>query len=217
MFRGVRLGGAAFQPSVEFDSGNLALGVWASTPIKDKVPGQSDPEIDPYGSYTYSINAALSISPGFTWYTYPDANTNNGYFKSTFEPSLALNYTVLGVRFTPKLYYDFMYRGPTYELTATYTVPLKTIDSELDFAATAGSYIINDSIKGTEPETKNWGDYYLIGVSAPFAIAQASKLIVGFAYTKGTGNYYKQGSNPKILNTAAVGRGVLSVNYVYTF
>ena len=28
MFRGVRLGGPSFEPSVEIDSGNFALGVW---------------------------------------------------------------------------------------------------------------------------------------------------------------------------------------------
>ena len=46
MFRGTRLGGPSLQPSLEVDSGNLALGIWASTPLADKVPGQSDPELD---------------------------------------------------------------------------------------------------------------------------------------------------------------------------
>src|SRR3954468_6212334 len=39
MFRGVRLGGASFEPTVEADYGNLALLVWANFPIKNKVPG----------------------------------------------------------------------------------------------------------------------------------------------------------------------------------
>jgi uncharacterized protein (TIGR02001 family) len=217
MFRGVRLGGASFQPSVEVDSGNLAAGVWSSTPLRDKVPGQSDPEIDPYAAYTLAINDAVSVVPGFTWYNYPNAKTDNGFFKSTFEPNLALNYTVSGVKFTPKLYYDLVLRGPTYELSAAYTVPLKEIDSELDFTATGGSYIIDDSIKGANPGVKNWGDYYLVGVSAPFAITKESKLVVGFAYTKGSNNDYKQGSDAKFVNSAAVGRGVVTVSYLYTF
>ena len=217
MFRGVRLGGPAFQPSVEVDSGNLAIGVWCSTPLKDKVPGQSDPEIDPYASYTVAINDSLNVIPGFQWYTYPNADTSNGAYKSTFEPNIAINYTVNGVKFTPKLYYDLVYKGPTYELTAAYTIPLKDINSELDFTATGGTYIIRDSIKGADPEVKNWGDYYLVGVSAPFTITKASKIVVGFAYTKGTGNYYKQGTDPKMFNSAAVGRGVVTVSYAYTF
>src|SRR3954470_11149726 len=70
MFRGTRLGGPSFEPTVEFDSGNLALGIWSNFPIKDKVAGQSDPEIDPYGSYKLVINDAFNVQPGFTLYTY---------------------------------------------------------------------------------------------------------------------------------------------------
>ena len=217
MFRGSRLGGPSFQPSVEVDSGNLAVGVWANTPISDKVPGQSDPEVDPYGSYTFSVNDTFSIVPGFTWYNYPNANTDNGFYKSTFEPNIAINYTLDGVKLTPKYYYDVVLKGPTYELTAAYTIPLKEANTELDFTATAGTYIIRDAAKGADPRVKNWGDYYLIGVSAPFALTKESKLIVGFAYTKGSGNYFKQGSFPKIENTSAGGRGVVTLSYVYTF
>jgi uncharacterized protein (TIGR02001 family) len=217
MFRGVRLGGPSFEPSVEVDSGNLAIGVWANTPISDKVPGQSDPEIDPYGSYTFKVNDSLSVVPGFTWYNYPDANTGNGFYKSTFEPNLALNYTVSGVQFTPKVYYDVVLKGPTYELTATYAVPLKDAGTELDFTAVGGTYIWDNSVKGVSPDVKNWGNYYLVGVAAPFALSKESKLTVGFAYTKGDGNYYKQGSAPKGVNPAAVGRGVVTVSYAYTF
>jgi uncharacterized protein (TIGR02001 family) len=217
MFRGVRLGGTSFQPSVEFDSGNFAAGVWVNTPLANKVPGQSDPEVDPYASYTMTVSDAISVAPGFTWYNYPRADTNNGFFKSTFEPNLAVNVTVAGVKFTPKYYYDMVLKGPTYEITAAYAIPLKDAGTELDWTATAGTFIIRDAAKGAIPGVKNWGDYYLIGVSAPFTINKASKLVVGIAYTKGTGNYFKQGNSPKGVNTSAVGRGVATISYVYTF
>ena len=217
MFRGVRLGGPAFQPSVEFDQGNFAAGIWASTPIADKVDGQSDPEIDPYASYTMAVTDTVSVVPGFTWYNYPRAKTENGFFKSSFEPNIALNYTVAGVKFTPKYYYDMVLKGPTYELTAAYALPLKDAGTELDWTATVGSFIQREVVKNADPKVKNWGNYYLIGVSAPFAISKASKLVVGVAYTKGTGNYLKQGSQPKSGNTLAVGRVVGTLSYVYTF
>jgi len=217
MFRGVRLGGPAFEPAVEVDAGNLAVGVWSNFPIKDKVPGQSDPEIDPYGSYTLAVNDSLSVAPGFTWYNYPNADTSNGFYKSTFEPNFALNYTVSGVKFTPKIYYDVVLSGPTYELTVAYTVPLKEIGSELDFTAVGGTYIIDKAAKGASPDVKNWGDYYLVGVGMPFAIGPSGKLTLGVAVTKGSGNFFKQGSAPKAENTAAVGRGVFTISYAYTF
>ncbi|HKB58176.1 MAG TPA: hypothetical protein VKC51_11365, partial [Lacunisphaera sp.] len=46
MFRGTRLGGPSFEPTIEYDYGSLAVGVWGNIPIKDKVDGQSDPEFD---------------------------------------------------------------------------------------------------------------------------------------------------------------------------
>lgn len=217
MFRGVRLGGPSFEPTVEVDSGNLALGVWANFPIADKVPGQSDPEIDPYGSYTLALTKSVSVIPGFTWYNYPNADTSNGFYKSTFEPNIALSISAGGVTFTPKFYYDVVLKGPTYELTVAYTTPLKQLGTELDWSATAGTFIIRDAAKGADPSVKNWGNYYQIGVSMPFAITKTSTLTIGFAYAKGSSNYVKQGSYPRAENTAAVGRGVVTISYGYSF
>lgn len=217
MFRGVRLGGPSFEPTIEFDSGNLALGVWANFPIKDKVVGQSDPEIDPYGSYTFTINDAFSIAPGFTWYNFPNANKSNGFYKMTFEPNLAFNYTVKGFKFTPKIYYDFVLKGPTLELTGTFAVPLKDAGTELDFVGTVGTFKWDDALEDTNPSVKNYGDYWLVGVSMPFQVSKNSKVIAGLAYTEGSNNYFKQSGSPKVENTGAVGRGVFTLSYAITF
>lgn len=219
MFRGARLGGPSFQPSIEFDKGNGAIGVWANYPMADKVVGQSDPEYDIYGSYTVAINDSLSIVPGFTWYNYPRADEAGGFYKMTFEPSVAVNYTVANVKLTPKLYYDMVLKGPTYELTATTALPLKDAGTELDFTATVGTFKWNDAFEGyTPPDTyKNYGTYWLVGVAAPFQVTKNSKLTLGVAYTKGSDNYIKQGGTPKFVNTSAVGRGVVTISYAYTF
>ncbi|MFI5358317.1 MAG: hypothetical protein ACHQ4G_13380 [Opitutales bacterium] len=216
MFRGVRLGGPAFEPSVEFDSGNLAIGVWANTPITDKVPGQSDPEIDPYGSYTFTVNDNVSIAPGFTWYNYPRATKSAGFYKATFEPNLAVNLTVGAVKFTPKIYYDVVLKGPTYELNAAYTVPLKDQGTELDFTATVGSYDWTAAAEDTTPAVKNKGTYWLFGVAVPFTVSKDTKIIVGAAYTEGSSNTFEQ-AGVTTKNTAAVGRGVFSLSYAITF
>ena len=217
MFRGVRLGGPSFEPTIEVASGNFAAGVWGNFPIKDKVPGQSDPELDPYGSYTFTVNDAVNLAPGFTWYNYPNADTSHGFYKSRFEPNIAFNYTAGGIRFTPKLYYDVVLKGPTYEFNVAAAIPLINLGTELDWTATVGTFKVDDFAKGADPSVKNWGDYYLIGVSLPFAITKESKLTVGFAYTKGSGNFLKAGSPPKVENTAAVSRGVVTLSYAYTF
>jgi hypothetical protein len=217
MFRGVRNGGIAFQPNIEVDSGNLGIGVWGSTPIRSKVPGVSDPEIDPYVYYTFTVNDSISIVPTLTYYGYPNADTNNGFYAGTFEPNIAFNYTISGVKLTPKFYYDTVLESATCEFSVAYAVPLKNFKTELDFAATVGTFKTLDSVNCSDPKTKNYGNYVQFGVSAPFAINDASKFIVGVAYANGTGNYYKQGSAPKYENTAAVGRVVVTLSCSFTF
>jgi len=217
MFRGARLGGPSFQPTLEFDQGNLAVSVWANFPLADKVPGQSDPEYDVSGSYTLTVNDSTSIVPGFTWYNYPRADKSAGFYKMTFEPSIALNYTVAGVKLTPKLYYDMVLHGPTYELTAAAALPLKDAGTELDFTATIGTFKWTDAFEDSSPAYKNYGNYWLLGVAAPFQLTKNGKLTVGVAYTKGSDNFIKQGTSPKFENTAAVGRGVVTISYAITF
>lgn len=218
MFRGARLGGPSFEPSLEYDYGSFAGGVWSNFPLKDKVDGQSDPEFDFYGSYSMDVvKDTLSLQPGVTIYTYPNAKKANGFYKATFEPNLALNYTVGGVKFTPKIYYDFVLKGATAELTAAYTVPLKDLNTELDFTGTYGTFKWTSAAADTTPDIKNWGDYYLLGVAAPYQVTKDSKITVGWAYTKGSSNFFKQGTAGKVANSAAIGRGVLTLSYAITF
>ncbi|MDB6093121.1 MAG: hypothetical protein JWM32_683 [Verrucomicrobia bacterium] len=218
MFRGVRLGGLSLEPAIEYDSGPLALGLWANVPLADKVAGQSDPEIDPYGSYTFTLIAdQLTLQPGFTVYTYPNAYKANGFYSLTFEPNLALNYTIAGVKLTPKIYYDVVVKQVTYEFTAAYAMPLKGVGTELDFTGTIGTFKATDAIVDASPCYKNWGNYWLVGVGMPFQLTKASKLTLGVAYTKGSDNFIKQGTSAKTENTAAVGRGVVTVSYAWTF
>jgi hypothetical protein len=220
MFRGSRLGGNSFEPSVEGDYGSsIKVGVWANAPISesDKVHGQSDPEVDPYGSYTYAINDSLSVQPGFTWYNYPNAPKSEGFYKATFEPNLAVNYTVAGVTVSPTFYYDVILRTATYELDGAYTVPLKDIGTGLNFNAKLGTYFGTDEVNGSNPNTRGWGNYWLAGVTLPFQINKPSVLSVGWAYTDGNDAYTKQPGFAKEKNTEAVGRGVLSVSYAWTF
>ncbi|MEX2044561.1 MAG: TorF family putative porin [Opitutus sp.] len=217
MFRGQRLGGLSFQPAVEAGLGDGVLGLWSNFPIKDEVPDTSDPELDVYGSYRFAVGDAISISPGFTWYVYPDAPTDLGFYRSTFEPNLALSYAVLGLQLTPKIYYDFTLEGPTYELTAAYALPLAAWGTELNFTATVGSFLIKDASKGSDPSTKAWGDYWLVGVSVPVQVSSSGKLVIGLAFTEGKNAFFKQGSAGKSPNSLAVGRAVVTLSYSHSF
>ena len=217
MFRGRRLGGPSWQPSVEVAAGDFTAGLWSNLPFKDKVKDSSAPEFDFYGSYTFAVSKDLTIVPGFTFYVFPKAPTNAGYYRSTSEPSLAANYTVAGVKLTPKYYYDVVLSGPTYELTAAYALPLKDLGTELDFTGQIGTYRVTEAANNTTPGVKAWGDYWQLGVASPFQLTKESKLTVGFAYIEGRDAFIKQGSSPKGANSLAVGRGVVTISYSHAF
>ncbi|MEO6244546.1 MAG: hypothetical protein ABIQ12_03845 [Opitutaceae bacterium] len=217
MLRGARLGGVSFQPVIEYASGPLTLGLWSNFPVKGKVPGQSDPEIDPYGSYTIDLAKDLNLQPGFILYTYPNAHKNNGFYKTTFEPSLALNYTVEGVKFTPKVYRDVVLEQTLWELSVGYSIPLKDVGMEIALLGTYGTFKATEALENSTPATKNWGEYWLLGFTLPFQLSKDQKLSLGWAYTEGRKNFFKQGSAPKSVNTGAVGRGVATVSYTFSF
>jgi len=217
MFRGVRLGGPAFQPSVEFDSGAIAVGLWANMPIKDKVGGQSDPEIDIYGSYNYTlIKDKLTLQPGITFYTYPDAKKKNGFYKFTYEPNIALTYTIGDFKLTPKIYDDLVLDGFTYEFNAAWTA-YKDETTEINLTGSIGTFEWKDCIEQSDPKAKNWGSYWSLGVSMPVAVSKNSKIIVGWSYQNGSDNYIKVGNLGRTENKAAVARGVTTLAYSVTF
>jgi long-subunit fatty acid transport protein len=133
------------------------------------------------------------------------------------EPNFAVNYSVGNLKLTPKLYYDVVLKGPTYEFNAAYTVPLKDWGTELDFAGTVGSYYQDDAVNGSVPKTHAYGDYWLLGVSAPYQLTKDLKLTVGWAYTQGSNAYTKQNGQKKVKNTEAIGKGVVSVGLTYSW
>jgi hypothetical protein len=217
LYRGQRLGGASLQPALDAVYGPGNVGLWLNLPLRDRVPNVSDPEVDLYGSYQFHVSPVLSLVPGFTWYGYPQAPTAEGYYRSAFEPNVALNLTVAGVKLSPKVHYDVQRQGPTYEFTALYALPLKNLGTELDFIGTAGSFLHREAVNQAQPPVKAWGDYWLLGVSAPFQFSAASRFLVGWAYTEGRNAYGKQGGFPKVPHRLAAGRGVVTLSYAHRF
>lgn len=217
MFRGMRLGGPSFQPTVELGYGALTTGFWASVPFDDTVQGVSDPELNVYGGYTFGVSDAANVVVGGTWYVFPRAEKSLGFYKQTIEPSVALNYTIGGVRLTPKVYYDLMLEGATLDVTAAYAMPLKELGTELNFSATIGTFKWDNAAEDTHPAVRNWGNYWSAGVSVPFQVSANGKVLLGFTYARGWDNFTKQGSAPKVENPLAVGRGVVTLGYTMSF
>jgi len=219
MFRGQRLGGQSFQPSLTGTYGSWTTEIWTSVPVNhaNLVHGQSDPEIDPSAIYTGTINDNLNVQAGATVYTYLNAPTAEGFFKATFEPQIGVNYTVAGLTINPKYYYDLVLRTATYEGNLAYSIPVKELGTSLNLAISVGTYYGTNVVNGSTPKTKAWGDYYSFGVSTPYTITKNSTLTVGVAFTEGSGAYFKQAGSPRVSNTAAVRRTPITVSYAWTF
>src|SRR6185436_13575976 len=101
----------------------------------------------------------LSLVYGITSYLYPRAKESNGFYKVTYEPNLALNWTAGALTLTPKVYYDMTMHGLTYEANAAYVAQLGT---EVDFSATIGTYKWYRAVQNSIPDTKGTGDYFSI-------------------------------------------------------
>lgn len=217
LFRGVRLSGAAYQPSIDYTVEKLSLGVWSSFAFSDHQSGDADPELDFYGSYAFaSPSGTFDVTPGFSVYTYPDADPSTGQYRATFEPSVAANVLVKGVRLTPKVYYDVTLAGATFELSAAYALPLTSLGTELDFNAAVGTFKWNSITADASPPEKNWGDYWQASVSVPFQVSARGKLLLGVLYSEGRNNFYKQAGYPKQPNTDAIRQVAVTVSYAFS-
>ena len=220
MFRGERYGGASLQPWIEADYGRFAAGVWTSFSVGGADAGQRDEEVDPYVSFTQPCGGSVSLTPSLQVYTYPRAAPSQGDYRSTYEPSLALNATVAGVRLTPKLSYDLVLRGTTAELGAAAALPLKSVGTELDLNANVGGVwqAAAQNTSGTGlPAERAGGGYWLAGVTLPFQVAPTAKLSVGCAYSRGFDSWVELGTGPRSINPLAAGRTIVTAAVLFNF
>lgn len=217
LFRGARVAGASFQPSLDYAAGSFAAGVWSSAAFSHRAGGDSDPEFDFYGTYSFSNDAGtIDVVPGFWLYTYPDAERSDGYHSLTFEPNLAVNLYVGGIRLTPTLYYDVTLEGATWELTAAFAVPLKQLGTTIEFLATAGTFKWDNVTAGASPKEKNWGDYYTIGARLPVTISTRSQIALGLTHSIGRNNFFKQAGAPKYENPDAGSHTAVTLSYTFS-
>ena len=57
--------------------------------------------------------------------------------------------------------------------------PLKDVGTEIAFLGSYGTFKATDALENSNPATKNWGSYWLAGVTLPFQVAKDQKLSVG--------------------------------------
>jgi len=215
-FRGVRLAGPSLQPALEFGRGAWSGGMWSNVAL-NHTSKPSNPEIDFYGAFRARTGSeAVELVPGFTLYTYPRAQRSDGIHRTTFEPNIAANIDVHGLRLTPKLYYDLTLEGPTYELSAAVAIALKSLGTELDLSGSVGTFRLRSVTPDAEPREKNWGDYFTVNASVPYRVSANGTVSLNVGYNVGTNNYFKQAGYPRSRNPEARSRAIVTLGYSVT-
>lgn len=217
MFRGVRLGGPAFQPTLEVTRGGFAGGIWASVPLEKPQSGESDQEYNLYGSHSFAVNDTWSVAAGGTWYVMPRADPAEGSYRQTLEGYIGIDCTLGGVRFSPRVFHDVVLEATTAELTAAYAWPLQRLGTELVFTGAAGTFKADQAVENASPAVRNWGNYWSAGVTLPFQVTANGRISVGIGYHRGYGHYSQQGGAPKQASTSGQGRGVVTLAYTFSF
>jgi hypothetical protein len=218
IYRGERLSGTSFQPAVDYTHGNLKAGFWSSYPMMNTREGISDPELNLTGSWSHRFSESISARAGGTLYYVPNANQKADRVWS-IEPYVNTTILAYDVEITPKLYYNISKEGAVYELDIKYPLPIKLKTAKITAFATAGTFLVRNVAKENVSgvKTKNWGDYYHAGFSAPFKFDEKSEFEFSIGMAGGIANYYKTGASRRIENQFADNMVVGSMKYSLRF
>lgn len=217
IFRGQDRGGAALQTAVDVTRGDFHAGLWTSFPLEGSGALSPGTEADFYVGQDLPVGGRLGVTPGVTLYTYPRADRARGFRRTTFEPSLAIDATIAGLRVVPKLSHDLDLEATTLEVATAYALALPSLGTELDFTGAAGTYLRRDDFSGVAGAGKAWGNYWQVGVSLPYQVSFRTKLVVGWTYSAGSGAFVKPSSAPRLADPRTAARGFASLGFSTTF
>jgi len=163
VFRGVKLGDASIQPSVEAAYGDFYAGAWHTSELSHS---DGATETDLYAGYGYQLNDKVKLDGGVTAYTY-----NGGSNGDTVEGYVGVSVDVL---LSPSVYgyYDFDLDVATVEASVGYSIPVDAINASVDLSAKLG----NVSAPGEDYT------YGVAGVAIPYKLSETATLTVGADY-----------------------------------
>lgn len=172
VFRGVKLGDASVQPSIEAAYGDFYAGVWHTSELSGDTGGT---ETDLYAGYGFEVSDVISLDAGVTQYTY-----NGGSGNDSTEVYVGATADVL---LSPSLYayYDFDYENVTLEASIGYSIPVDAINASIDLSGKVGYVDLDQAIGGEDNYT-----YFVAGVAVPYALSETATLTVGVDYIYNT-------------------------------
>jgi hypothetical protein len=217
-YRGQMLGTNSLIIPLDFDADNFNFEVWTLNYFNKK----SNQEIDFSGNYSFKVSNEVTIRPGLTVYTYPKQDSEHGffidydgigagYYSSELEPSIALDFYFLGIKFSPQFAYDRETKSSTYELNTEYDCEIKELNSEIDFFAILGTTNINNASKVKQPPSVIESfTYFNAGFLVPYKLSNHFTIKAGWQYDSGNG-YVKRAIRPVQYMSIPLSKGVFSL------
>ncbi|MCU0792695.1 MAG: TorF family putative porin [Opitutaceae bacterium] len=188
IFRGQEYGDLTYSPALSAAWRDLYAGV-VGTVSENLLLG--DHEIDAYVGAGRALTDNLSLDGGVVFYHYSGRNVLGTTGNDTIEPYLGLSATAGPVKVSLYYYYDLQIDDSTYELAATYSLPLDALHTSLDLTATAG-YVTGDLTENLFI-VDNYA-YYGARAEMPFAIRDHATLTLGLSATDVTENIINTGA-----------------------
>lgn len=204
VFRGVQLGDASVQPSIEASYGDFYAGVWHTSELSSN---DGTTETDLYAGYGFAVTDIVSLDVGVTQYTY-----SGGSGGDSTEVFVGVAADVL---LSPSLYvyHDFDYDTYTIEASVGYSIPVDAINTSIDLSASVGYQTSDDNYSsgGVDLGLDDY-TYYTVGASIPYALSDTATLTVGVEYIYNTEDAVT-GFSGHNNNDAVVGSAGISIGF----
>lgn len=179
VFRGTKLAGTSFQPSLEaglpIAAGDLYVGAWDT----QEIDGDTYDEVNFYAGYALPITDVFSIDVGGTYYWFPNDGFNPNREKELYIGASA------DVMLEPALYvyYNFTFEQLLFEGSIGHTFML-TDFAGLELGGYLGSADAQDA-NGDQAAGKPDNGYWYFGGSADlvYAINEVASASVGVRYS----------------------------------
>jgi len=179
VFRGQKLAGESFQPSVEaglpIGMGDAYAGIWSS----QSIDGTPDNEVNFYGGFALPLDEVFSLDVGGTYYYYPDKGATPNREKEIYVGGAA------DVMLNPSLYvfYNFSLEQLLFEGAIGHSFML-TEFSAFEVGAFVGSGNAKDANSDQAPGKPSNGFWYFGGTAdLVYALNEISAASVGVRYS----------------------------------
>jgi hypothetical protein len=220
IFRGEELAKSSLEIPLEISYGSFQADVTSSD-------AKTYAQVNYHASYAFVFDSFFSLTPDLTFYTCPKDNTSDltyltakslgqSIYRSHLEPGVSATFNIAGIKLKPRYFYDVSLQGSTYELASSYSLPLLTLGTEIDFFSHIGALKQTHLTPSPESLTKST-HYANLGVLVPYQISQSVNLSASWVYTQNSLSLAAPGTSNSAIKHNSSRVGVFSTGLEFRF